>query len=77
MSVPGRARVLKETADGTETPLNRLVPGDECGESSLLEGGTHGTTVRASTTFLQVGASTPVVKSWDVVRITGVSVSTS
>ncbi len=48
--VSGRARVLKETADGTETPLNRLVPGDECGESSLLEGGTHGTTVRASTT---------------------------
>ncbi len=50
MLVSGRARVLKETPDGTETPLNRLVPGDECGESALLEGGMHGTTVRASTT---------------------------
>ena len=34
-------------------------------------------TTRASTTFLQVGASTPVVRSWDVVRIVGVLVSTS
>jgi len=28
-------------------------------------------TTRASTTFLQVGASTPVVRSWEVVRIAG------
>ena len=34
-------------------------------------------TTRASTTFLQVGASTPVVSSCDVVRMTGVLVSTS
>jgi len=26
---------------------------------------------RANTMFLQVGASTPVVRSWDVVRMTG------
>lgn len=46
--VSGRARVLKETPGG-ETPLNRLVPGEECGEGALLEGGAHGVTVRAST----------------------------
>jgi hypothetical protein len=34
-------------------------------------------TTRASTTFLQVGASTPVVSSWEVVRITGLVVSSS
>ena len=32
---------------------------------------------RASTTFLQVGASTPVVSNCEVVRIVGVLVSTS
>ena len=34
-------------------------------------------TTRAKTMFLQVGASTPVVSSWDVVRMTGDAVSTS
>ena len=34
-------------------------------------------TTRARTTFLQVGASTPVVSSWEVVRMVGVLVSTS
>ena len=48
--VTGRARVLKESADGEETPLNRLVPGDEFGEGALLGGGVRGATVRASTT---------------------------
>ena len=55
--VSGRARVLKESAAGGEIPLNRLVPGDEFGESALLEGGPRGSTVRASTTVevLQLG----------------------
>ena len=48
--VTGRARVLKESAGGEETPLNRLVPGDEFGEGALLDGGGRGATVRASTT---------------------------
>ena len=48
--VTGRARVLKESATGEETPLNRLVPGDEFGEGALLAGGPRGATVRASTT---------------------------
>jgi len=48
--VTGRARVLKESATGEATPLNRLVPGDEFGESALLAGGPRGATVRASTT---------------------------
>ena len=34
-------------------------------------------TTRASTMFLQVGTSTPVVSNCEVVRITGVVVSTS
>ena len=32
---------------------------------------------RTRTTFLQVGASTPVVSIWEVVRMTGVCDSTS
>ncbi len=48
--VSGRARVLKESAGGGETSLNRLVPGDEFGEGALLSGGVRGATVRASTT---------------------------
>ena len=47
--VTGRARVLKEDAHGGETALNRLIPGDEFGESALFEGGTRVATVRAST----------------------------
>lgn len=47
--ISGRARVLKEGPDGTETPLARLMPGDEFGESALLAGGVRGATVRAST----------------------------
>jgi HlyB family type I secretion system ABC transporter len=48
--VTGRARVLKESPNADETPLNRLVPGDEFGEGALLTGGPRGATVRASTT---------------------------
>lgn len=48
--VSGRARVLKELGDGGELALNRLVPGDEFGESALLEGGTRTASVRASST---------------------------
>ncbi len=48
--VSGRARVLKEGPQGEETPLNRLVPGDQFGESALLAGGPRNATVRASTT---------------------------
>ncbi len=50
MLVTGRARVLQETPDGKETPLNRLVPGDEFGEGALFAGGKRVATVRASTT---------------------------
>ncbi len=48
--VTGRARVLKESANGEETALNRLVPGDEFGEGARLAGGPRIATVRASTT---------------------------
>ena len=48
--VSGRARVLKAAADGSELPLNRLLPGDEFGESALLDGGVRSASVRASTT---------------------------
>ena len=47
--VTGRARVLQEKPDGKETPLNRLVPGDEFGEGALFAGGKREATVRAST----------------------------
>lgn len=45
----GRARVLKASAGGEELALGRLAPGDEFGESALLEGGLRATSVRAST----------------------------
>jgi ATP-binding cassette subfamily B protein len=48
--VSGRARVLKANTGGDELALGRLAPGDEFGESALLEGGTRAASVRASTT---------------------------
>jgi hypothetical protein len=43
----------------------------------LLELRTREPTTRASTTFLTISASTPVVSNCDVVRMTGVGLSTS
>jgi len=70
--VSGRARVLKAAADGSELPLNRLLPGDEFGESALLDGGVRSASVRASTTvevlrlersrFLKLAAEFPAVR---------------
>lgn len=47
--VSGRARAVKGHADGSETMLGRLLPGDEFGESALFDGGVRTATVRAST----------------------------
>ncbi len=47
--VSGRARVVKETEEGQELTLHRLVPGDEVGEA-LLTRGRRTATVRCSTT---------------------------
>lgn len=45
----GRARVIGQATDGTETVLGRLLPGDEFGETALLDGGPRSATIRAST----------------------------
>ncbi|MEO8350415.1 MAG: peptidase domain-containing ABC transporter [Chthoniobacteraceae bacterium] len=45
----GRARVVKETETGEEIALATLRPGDEFGETALLDGGTRNATVRCST----------------------------
>lgn len=47
--VAGRVRVLKEQVNGEEITLQRLHPGDEFGESALLETRTRTSTVRCST----------------------------
>ncbi len=47
--VTGRARVLKEQPNGEEVTLFRLQPGDEFGESALLQQGPRTSTVRCST----------------------------
>ena len=47
--VTGRARVLKEQPNGEEVTLFRLQPGDEFGESALLQKGPRTSTVRCST----------------------------
>ncbi|MBX3734262.1 MAG: peptidase domain-containing ABC transporter [Verrucomicrobiae bacterium] len=47
--ITGRARVLKEQADGSEVTLFRLQPGHEFGESALLQSQPRTTTVRCST----------------------------
>jgi ABC-type bacteriocin/lantibiotic exporter with double-glycine peptidase domain len=44
----GRARVVAETDEGIEIPLNRYGPGDSFGETSLLAGTPRNATVRAS-----------------------------
>ena len=46
--VSGRARVLGLDAEGEETSLALLGPGDSFGETGLLTGSTRGATVRAS-----------------------------
>lgn len=47
--VTGRARVLKEQPNGDEITLHRLQPGNEFGESALLDEQKRTTTVRCST----------------------------
>jgi len=47
--ITGRARVLKEQPGGEEITLHRLQPGNEFGESALLERQARSTTVRCST----------------------------
>jgi ATP-binding cassette subfamily B protein len=45
----GRARVVKESAQGNELALTTLRPGDEFGELALISGGSRMATVRCST----------------------------
>jgi len=45
----GRARVVKNTPSGQEISLRVLNPGDDFGESALLDGGKRNATVRCST----------------------------
>src|SRR5207247_4369748 len=46
--VDGRARVVRQDEDGTETSLNMLEAGDVFGERALLEGGERTATIRAA-----------------------------
>ena len=75
----GRARALKQMAEGNEIPLGVLKPGDSFGEAALMEGGTRNATVRCSTAvevlridrsdFLQLVQKVPDLKHY--VEMTG------
>ncbi|MGI8436394.1 MAG: cyclic nucleotide-binding domain-containing protein, partial [Chthoniobacterales bacterium] len=47
--ISGRARAIKEQANGEEVALGTLRPGDSFGEAALSEGGKRNATVRCST----------------------------
>ena len=72
--VSGRARVVQREADGEETVLSTLHPGEVFGEIALLEGRTRTATVRASSdvtvlrmdrgTFERLCGEIPTFRSW-------------